>query len=109
MEFGVGVNTGEVVAGNMGSRDRLEYSVIGDAVNTAARLAGAAPGGKVWIGEDTFGQARDYIKAEPLEPLMVKGKSQPIQAYEVLAIENRQMTGQQVLKSELVKAECNKS
>ncbi|MFC1929640.1 CHASE2 domain-containing protein [Chloroflexota bacterium] len=96
MKFGIGVNTGEVVAGNMGSRDRMEYSVIGDAVNIAARLAGAAPGGKVWIGAETFGQAMDYIKAEPLQPLTLKGKHQPIQAYEVLAIENRQTMDRQV-------------
>ena len=88
MEFGIGINTGEAVAGNMGSEHRLEYSVIGDAVNTAARLADAAPGGRVWIGADTFAQAKDYVKAEPLKPLAVKGKRKPIQAYEVLDIQN---------------------
>ena len=90
MEFGIGINTGEVVAGNMGSEDRLEYSVIGDAVNTAARLASATPGGKVWIGDSTFSLVKDYITAMPLEPLSVKGKRKPIQAYEVADIQNWQ-------------------
>jgi len=88
MEFGIGVNTGKAVAGNMGSEDRLEYSVLGDAVNTAARLASATPGGKVWIGANTFAWVKDYITAKPLEPLSVKGKHEPIQAYEVVDIQN---------------------
>lgn len=86
MEFGIGINTGKAVAGNMGSRDRLEYSVIGDTVNTAARLASATPGGKVWIGADTFERVKDYITAKPLESLTVKGKRQPVEAYEVVDI-----------------------
>ena len=84
MEFGIGINTGIAVAGNMGSEDRLEYSVIGDAVNTAARLADAAPGNGVWISEDTFTQVRDHLDAKILAPLAVKGKRKPIKAYEVL-------------------------
>ena len=70
----------------MGSKDRFEYSVIGDAVNTVARLAGATPGGRVWIGANTFAQIKDYITVMPLEPLAVKGKSEPVQAYEVVDI-----------------------
>ena len=84
MDFGIGINTGKAVAGNMGSEDRLEYSVIGDAVNVAARLASTAPGGKVWIGADTFKQVRDYVKARRLRPLAMKGKRKPVTAYEVL-------------------------
>ena len=90
MEFGIGINTGNALAGNMGSTDRLEYSVIGDVVNTAARLAGVAQGGKVWIGSATFDQVTDCVSATPLKPLMLKGKREPIQAYEVVAIQNQQ-------------------
>lgn len=89
MDFGIGINTGKAVAGNMGSEDRLEYSVIGDAVNIAARLASVVPGGKVWIGANTFGLVKDYITAKPLRPLAVKGKREPIKAYEVVDIQNR--------------------
>ena len=90
MPFGIGVNTGKAVAGNVGSQDRLEYSVIGDAVNSAARLAGAAPGGKVWIGENTFSRVKDCITVVPLKPLAVKGKREPIKAYEVVDLQNWQ-------------------
>ena len=88
MEFGIGINTGKAVAGNMGSEDRLEYSVIGDAVNMAAKLADATPGGKVWIGASTYAEVRDYIEAKPLEPLAVKGKRELVEAYEVVDIQN---------------------
>ncbi|MFC1964320.1 CHASE2 domain-containing protein [Chloroflexota bacterium] len=88
MEFGISVNTGEVVAGNIGSRDRLEYSVVGDAVNYAARLADAVPGGKVWIGDNTYRQVKNSITVTPLEPFSVKGKSEPITAYEVIDLQH---------------------
>ncbi len=88
MEFGIGVNTGEAVAGNMGSEDHLEYTVIGDAVNTAARLSSDTPGGKVWIGADTYAKVKDYITAKPLDPLVVKGRHEPVQAYEILDIQH---------------------
>ena len=98
MEFGIGINTGKAITGNMGSEDRLEYSVIGDSVNTAFRLASAAPGGKVWIGADTYALVKDFIIAEALEPLAVKGKQEPIQAYEVIGIRNRSPCEQEKLK-----------
>jgi adenylate cyclase len=91
MEFGIGINTGTVVAGNMGSIDRLEYSVIGDAVNTAARLASMTPGRRVWIGEETFELVKDYIDATPLGPLSLKGKHEEFQAYEVSNIHEQQL------------------
>jgi len=91
MEFGIGINTGQVVAGNMGSEERLEYSVIGDAVNTAAKLASATPGGKVWIGANTFERVKDEVTTKPLDPLAVKGKQQPVEAYEVVDIKNQQI------------------
>jgi adenylate cyclase len=94
IEFGIGVNTGNVVAGNMGSTDRLEYSVIGDAVNTAARLASVAPGGRVWISAATFELITGAVKARPLEPLTLKGKRQPIQAYEIEAIDDQSSENQ---------------
>ncbi|MFH1169378.1 MAG: adenylate/guanylate cyclase domain-containing protein, partial [Chloroflexota bacterium] len=87
--FGIGVNTGKALAGTMGSADRLEYSVIGDAVNTAARLADAAPGGRIWIGADTFAQIKDSVTARLLAPLTVKGKQEPLEAYEVEAIKHQ--------------------
>jgi adenylate cyclase len=84
IDFSIGINTGKAMAGNFGSKDRLEYSVIGDAVNVAARLTGIAEAGKVWIGSDTYELVKDYIQAKPLEPFTVKGKREPIKAYEVV-------------------------
>jgi adenylate cyclase len=95
MEFGIGINTGEAITGNMGSEDRLEYSVIGDSVNTAFRLASAAPGGKIWIGANTFALVRDFIVAEVLEPLAVKGKREPVQAYEVTGLRSSLSAGRE--------------
>ncbi len=94
MEFGIGINTGNALAGNMGSADRLEYSVIGDAVNTAARLADVTPGGRVWVGANTFDMIKGHVSALPLEPLPLKGKRGTIQAYEIVDIQNRQSDDQ---------------
>ena len=86
MEFGIGINTGAALAGNMGSPKRMEYSVIGDAVNCASRITGATPAGKVWIGAETLRQAAHQVVAVPRPPLQVKGKNEPLPAYEVSLI-----------------------
>jgi adenylate cyclase len=96
MQFGIGINTGKVLAGNLGSEDRLEYSVVGDAVNVAARLAGATPGGKVWIGADTYELVKDDVIAKPLKPLTVKGRREEVQAYEVLDIKNDETENEEI-------------
>ncbi len=85
-KFGFGINTGEVVAGNVGSAGRLEYSVIGDAVNVASRLCGIAPGGEVYIGERTRELADYMLEIERLGPQTVKGRSRPVEAYQVLRV-----------------------
>jgi adenylate cyclase len=87
VQFGIGVNTGEAIAGNMGSEGRTEYTVIGDAVNLASRLCSAAPGDEVWIGPGTYELSREYIEVIPLEPQLFKGKKDPIPVYKVVGIE----------------------
>jgi len=86
VDFSIGINTGKAVAGNLGSEDRLEYSVVGDVVNIAARLTSLAEGGKVWIGSDAYDLIRDYCVAKPLGTLELKGKRELIRAYEVMDI-----------------------
>ena len=86
IEFGMGINTGEVVAGNVGSMGRTEYTVMGDVVNVAARLCGAAAGGKIWIGPETYQQVEDYVEVKELEPQYFKGKEEGITVYEVVAL-----------------------
>jgi adenylate cyclase len=84
VQFGVGINTGEAVAGNVGSLGRAEYTVIGDAVNLASRICSAAPGGEVWIGPETYCQAMDYLQVEELEPQTFKGKIEKVAVYRVV-------------------------
>jgi class 3 adenylate cyclase/tetratricopeptide (TPR) repeat protein len=83
LENRTGVNTGEVVAGDTSTGQRL---ATGDTVNVAARLEQAAPDGEILIGESTFRLTRDAIRAEPVEPLELKGKSNRVPAYQLLAV-----------------------
>jgi class 3 adenylate cyclase len=80
IEGRIGVNTGEVVAG---TEERL---ATGDAVNVAARLEQAAAPGEVLIGAETVRLAQDAIEADPVEPLALKGKSEPVVAYRLVAV-----------------------
>jgi class 3 adenylate cyclase/tetratricopeptide (TPR) repeat protein len=80
IEGRIGVNTGEVVTG---TEDRL---ATGDAVNVAARLEQAAEPGEVLVGAQTVRLARGALEADPVEPLAVKGKSEPVAAYRLVAV-----------------------
>ncbi len=79
----IGVNTGEVVAGDPADGQRL---VTGDAVNVAARLEQAAAPGEVLLGEITYRLVRDAVDAEPVEPLPLKGKTEPVPAFRLVSI-----------------------
>ena len=81
---GMGLNTGEVVMGNLGSSDRLNYTVIGDNVNTAARLYNVAKGGQTIISETTWNEVKDLVVVNELDPVMVKGKEKPLRIFEVI-------------------------
>jgi len=79
-----GINTGRVVAGQLGSSKRMDYTVIGDAVNTASRLQAIAMPNKIYIGEETYNLVKDKIKANKLGSKKLKGKRKEIIVYEVL-------------------------
>ena len=83
---GMGLNTGEVVMGNLGSSDRLNYTVIGDNVNTAARLYGVAQGGQIIISESTYAEVKDRFAVNELAPVTVKGKAQRLRSFEVVGV-----------------------
>jgi class 3 adenylate cyclase/tetratricopeptide (TPR) repeat protein len=81
LEARIGVNTGEVVVGG-----EAESLVTGDAVNVAARLEQAAEPGEALIGAETRVLVRDAVRVEPVEPLVLKGKSRPVEAYRLLEV-----------------------
>jgi adenylate cyclase len=83
---GMGLNTGEVVMGNLGSAERLNYTVIGDNVNTAARLYNVAKGGQTIISESTYEEVKDRFIVNELTPVFVKGKTLPLRNFEVIGL-----------------------
>ena len=81
LRFRTGINTGPVLAGEG------ENLAIGDAINVAARLEQAAAPGEIVLGADTLRLVRDAVEVEALEPLALKGKSEPVPAYRLLRVD----------------------
>jgi adenylate cyclase len=98
IDIGIGISTGIIAVGLMGSRDHLNYTVIGDVVNLGSRLEGANKGyydpgkgaghfSRIIISEDTFEQVKDVAIARELDVVRVKGKQRPAVIYELIDIE----------------------
>ena len=86
MEFGIGVNTGIALAGNVGGKERMEYTLIGDAVNLAKRLQENAAGGQILIAQATYVAVRDRVQVRPARDIQVKGRAATETTYELTGL-----------------------
>ena len=86
VQFGIGVNTGYAVVGNIGSKTRMDYTAIGDTVNTSARLESNAKPGQILLSESTYELVKDKVSVIELGEIKVKGKEQGITVYELAGI-----------------------
>lgn len=81
--FGIGVNCGDAVVGNIGCEFRMDYTAIGDTVNTAARLESNAKRGQILISQEVYENVKDRVKVTPIGELSLKGKEQGVFVYQV--------------------------
>ena len=86
LSFGAGIHYGEVVLGLIGTEKRLEYTAIGDTVNTAKRLQENSQKNQIIISKAVYDRIKKEVEVNPLTALPVKGKAQPVEVFEVLKL-----------------------
>lgn len=92
LSMGIGLSTGEAVAGNIGSENRVKYSVIGSIVNLAARIEGIASGGQIFASEATFNEVRNIVKSGGHLNVKLKGLSEPVPIYDIAGIDGHDVS-----------------
>ncbi|MCH8272422.1 MAG: adenylate/guanylate cyclase domain-containing protein, partial [Candidatus Marinimicrobia bacterium] len=85
----IGLNSGLVIAGNVGSDLRMDYSVIGDTVNLAARLVSLASTGEIKMSQNTYKMVSDLTKVDGPTPTKIKGKKKPVEVYKLLSLKEK--------------------
>jgi len=93
IKIGIGINTGMVVTGAIGSSRALQYTAIGDAMNTTARLCSVAQPGQIILSEATFKKVQGEIAAVPLPDVRLKGKADELRIYNAVGLRERRRTG----------------
>jgi len=86
LEMGIGINTGSVIVGNIGSEIRAKYGIVGTSVNIASRIESNTIGGQVLIGEATYRLVKKWVTSDPTQTVMMKGLKKPLVIYPVTAI-----------------------
>jgi class 3 adenylate cyclase len=84
LAFGIGIHSGEAVLGLVGTEKRLDYTAIGDSVNTAKRIQENAAEGQILISAPVYQHLACQIEARQVSPIYAKGKTQPVPVYEVI-------------------------
>lgn len=87
IQFGVGINTGFAIVGNIGADFRMDYTAIGDTVNTASRIESNSKAGQILISEAVYQQVKDYVQVLDLGTIKVKGKVNGVRVYQVIGLE----------------------
>jgi class 3 adenylate cyclase len=85
----IGVNSGEAIVGNIGSARRMEYTVIGDCVNVAARLQERAQAGQILLGEAAYAQLADVVVGRQFSQIELRGRERPLAVYELVQLFTR--------------------
>jgi adenylate cyclase len=88
IRIGIGINTGNVITGSIGSTRALQYTAIGDAMNVASRLVNVAGSGEIIVSEDTYRQLSGRVEATALPPVKVKGKAEELKVYRITGLRN---------------------
>ena len=86
LSFGVGIHYGEAVLGWIGTEKRLEYTAIGDSINTAKRIQENAAKNQILISKEAYERVKEVVQANPFALLHVKGKSAPVDVYELVGL-----------------------